>query len=125
MPYISVDDGGGVDWTNSEKGIWTEFLFTFVLVTVVLNTAATRNVSYADNSFFGLAIGFTVFVGAASAGGLSGGAFNPAVVVGVNTALEVVDNPLLSIIPQIPLPSPEAWSWIVVILIDFLGGVVA
>ncbi|WP_407688622.1 aquaporin [Mycobacterium sp. HUMS_1102779] len=35
-----------------------------------------------DNSFYGLAIGATVLVGAVAVGGVSGGAFNPAVVVG-------------------------------------------
>ena len=35
------------------------------------------------NSFYGLAIGFTVLAGAYSVGGISGGAFNPAVAVGI------------------------------------------
>jgi aquaporin Z len=34
-----------------------------------------------DNSFYGLAIGFTVFAGASAVGSLSGGAFNPAVAI--------------------------------------------
>jgi aquaporin Z len=54
-----------------------EFLFTFALVYVVLNVATARGTS--GNSFFGLAIGFTVLVGAFSVGNISGGAFNPAV----------------------------------------------
>jgi aquaporin Z len=37
------------------------------------------------NSFYGLAIGFTVLVGAITVGGISGGAFNPAVGLGVWT----------------------------------------
>ena len=36
----------------------------------------------AGNSFFGLAIGFTVLAGAFAVGDVSGGAFNPAVAVG-------------------------------------------
>jgi aquaporin Z len=58
-----------------------EFLFTFALVYVVLNTATTRGT--AGNSYYGLAIGFTVVVGAYAVGGVSGGAFNPAVALGV------------------------------------------
>merc|ERR1719502_2512489 len=54
-----------------------EAIFTFALVTVVLNTATTK--ASEGNSFYGLAIGFTVFCGAVCAGGISGGAFNPAV----------------------------------------------
>jgi aquaporin Z len=57
-----------------------EFLFTFALVYVVLNAATAAGT--AGNSFYGLAIGFTVVVGALAAGPVSGGAFNPAVAVG-------------------------------------------
>ena len=59
-----------------------EFLFTFALVYVVLNTATAKGTS--GNSFYGLAIGFTVMVGAFSVGNISGGAFNPAVAVGIS-----------------------------------------
>ena len=58
-----------------------EFLFTFALVFVVLNVATAKGTS--GNSFYGLAIGFTVMVGAFSVGPISGGAFNPAVAVGI------------------------------------------
>jgi aquaporin Z len=57
-----------------------EFLFTFALVYVVLNVATARGTE--GNSFYGLAIGFTVLVGAYAVGSISGGAFNPAVVLG-------------------------------------------
>ena len=57
-----------------------EFLFTFALALVVLNTATAAGTK--DNSFYGLAIGFTVMVGAFAGGEISGGAFNPAVGVG-------------------------------------------
>jgi aquaporin Z len=59
-----------------------EFLFTFLLAYVVLNVATSQD--HADNSFYGLAIGFTVFAGAAAVGGLSGAAFNPAVAIAVS-----------------------------------------
>jgi aquaporin Z len=57
-----------------------EFLFTFALCLVVLNTATASATE--GNSFYGLAIGFTVMVGAFSGGAISGGAFNPAVGIG-------------------------------------------
>ncbi len=57
-----------------------EFLFTFALVFVVLNVATTK--ANEGNSFYGLAIGATVMVGAFAVGGVSGGAFNPAVALG-------------------------------------------
>lgn len=58
-----------------------EFLFTFALAWVVLNAATAKGT--AGNSFYGLAIGFTVLAGAVAVGGVSGGAFNPAVGLGV------------------------------------------
>lgn len=58
-----------------------EFLGTFALAYVVLNVATAKATS--GNSFYGLAIGFTVFVSAVAVGGISGGAFNPAVAVGL------------------------------------------
>jgi aquaporin Z len=57
-----------------------EFVFTFALVYVVLNVATSKD--QPGNQFFGLAIGFTVAVGAFAVGGVSGGAFNPAVAFG-------------------------------------------
>lgn len=57
-----------------------EFLFTFALAYVVLNSATSRET--ANNSFYGLAIGMTVMVGAFSVGAISGGAFNPAIATG-------------------------------------------
>jgi aquaporin Z len=58
-----------------------ESLFTFALAYVVLNVATAR--ATAGNSYFGLAIGFTVLAGAIAVGGVSGGLFNPAVALGV------------------------------------------
>jgi aquaporin Z len=59
-----------------------ELVFTFALAYVVLNVATAEETS--GNSYFGLAIGFTVLVGAYAVGAISGGAFNPAVAVGVS-----------------------------------------
>lgn len=60
-----------------------EFLFTFALCFVVLNTATAKATE--GNSYFGLAIGITVMVGAYAVGGVSGGAFNPAVAFGISS----------------------------------------
>ena len=60
-----------------------EAIFTFALAFVVLNVATSRD--HPDNGFYGLAIGFTVVAGAFAVGGLSGGAFNPAVAMGAAT----------------------------------------
>jgi aquaporin Z len=73
----------GTEYSVPAK-LLVEFLFTFALVYVVLNSATAK--ATAGNSFYGLAIGFTVVVGALAVGPVSGGAFNPAVAVGVATA---------------------------------------
>jgi aquaporin Z len=83
-----------------------EFLFTFALVYVVLNVATAKGTS--GNSFYGLAIGMTVMVGAFSVGNISGGVFNPAIAVGIT------------------LMGLSAWSSIWIFLVaDFLGGAAA
>ena len=83
-----------------------EFLFTFALVYVVLNVATAKDTS--GNSFYGVAIGFTVLVGAFSVGNISGGAFNPAVAAGISVM------------------GLSSWSniWIY-LLAEFAGGAVA
>ena len=64
------------------QALLAEFLFTFALCYVVLNVATAKGT--ANNSFYGLAIGMTVMAGAFSVGGISGGAFNPAVAVAIS-----------------------------------------
>jgi aquaporin Z len=83
-----------------------EFLFTFALVYVVLNVATSKDTS--GNSFYGLAIGFTVLTGAFAVGDISGGAFNPAVAVGIS---------VLGISPW-----PNLWLYLVA---NLAAGVVA
>ena len=70
-PGVTVGNG---------TAIMVEALFTFALALVVLNVATARKTE--GNSFYGLAIGFTVAVGAFAGGAISGGAFNPAVGLG-------------------------------------------
>lgn len=80
----TVPAEGLIPLSDSElmpKAMFAEFIGTFALVYVVLNTATAEGTS--GNSFYGLAIGFTVLVGAITLGGISGGAFNPAVAIGL------------------------------------------
>ena len=63
------------------NALLAEFLYTFALCYVVLNVATAKGTS--GNSFYGLAIGFTVMAGAFAVGPISGGVFNPAVAVGI------------------------------------------
>ena len=65
---------------SAGKMLVAEFLFTFALAWVVLHVATARGTD--GNSFYGLAIGFTVVAGAFAVGGTSGGAFNPAIALG-------------------------------------------
>ena len=57
-----------------------EFVFTFALCLVVLNVATAKATS--GNSFYGLAIGFTIVVAVFAGARISGGAYNPAVAIG-------------------------------------------
>jgi aquaporin Z len=66
--------------TTTMQAFLVEALFTFALCLVVLNVATSKRTE--GNSYFGLAIGFTVVVAAFAGGGISGGAFNPAVGTG-------------------------------------------
>jgi aquaporin Z len=88
------------------RALIVEFLFTFALVYVVLNVATSKET--AGNSNYGLAIGFTVLTGAFAVGSISGGAFNPAVAIGIG-AMGLV----------------KASSIWVHLVADFAGGAVA
>ncbi len=88
---------------SAGKMLVVEFLFTFALAYVVLNVATAKGTE--GNSFYGLAIGFVVVVGAISVGWISGAAFNPAIALGAT------------------ILGAFKWSniWIY-LLADFLGG---
>lgn len=64
------------------QALIAELLGTFALAYVVLNVATAK--ANSGNSFYGLAIGFTVFACATGLGKISGGAFNPAVAIGAS-----------------------------------------
>lgn len=79
--YLKVDEKVIPIAPAAVPAIIAEFLFTFALCYVVLHTATAK--ATAGNSNYGLAIGFTVLIGAYAVGAVSGGAFNPAVAVGL------------------------------------------
>ena len=64
------------------QALLAEFVFTFILCFVILSVATNPKVE--NNQYYGLAIGLVVASGAISVGNISGGAFNPAVVFGLN-----------------------------------------
>lgn len=68
---------------NVPRALLAEGLFTFALAYTVLNTTNAKGT--AGNSFYGLAVGMMFMAGAFAVGNISGGAFNPAVAVGVAT----------------------------------------
>lgn len=79
--YFSEGKNTAIMDLSVGKALVAEFLFAFALCFVVLNVATARATE--GNSYFGLAIGFTVLVGAFSVGDISGAAFNPAVALGL------------------------------------------
>jgi aquaporin Z len=101
---------GGVEVAASSPAVGpallAEFLFTFALCYVVLSIATAKGTK--GNSAYGLAIGFTVLTGAYAVGGISGGAFNPAVAVGIT---------MMGL-------SPVSAFWIFIVA-NFLGGAAA
>jgi aquaporin Z len=98
---------GGLDLTGRVlPALIGELVFTFALGWVVLNVATSDD--HPVNSFYGLAIGFTVTAGAIAVGNISGSAFNPAVTVALMAA------------------SLFAWKWIwLYLLAQFAGGALA
>merc|ERR1719190_266894 len=67
-----------------------EFLYTFMLCFVVLNVAASKKEKVKKegekSQYFGLAIGFVIVAGAYGPGAISGGCFNPAVAIAIDTS---------------------------------------
>ncbi len=80
---VPIHPGTGV---QTASALAVEVLYTFALALVVLNVATSKKTE--GKGFYGLAIGFTVVCAAFAAGGISGGAFNPA----VGTALTIASS---------------------------------
>jgi aquaporin Z len=76
---VPIAPGAGV---GVVQALLVEIFYTTALALVVLNVATAKGT--ARNSFYGLAIGFTVIAAAIAGGGISGGAFNPAVGIGLS-----------------------------------------
>lgn len=106
--YLKGEQGLATDdsMVSIEKWLIVEFLFTFALVFVVLNVATAK--ATAGNSYYGMAIGFTVVVGVFAAGSISGGSYNPAVALGL-VVMGLLKTKFL-------------WTHLVG---DFVGGIVA
>jgi aquaporin Z len=81
-----------------------EVIGTFALVYVILNVATSPKT--ANNQYYGLAIGFTVVAMAYALGPVSGGAFNPAVALGLSV-FEKID-----------------WSGLWIYLVGSFGGAI-
>jgi aquaporin Z len=79
--YLKNDPAIAPQELKIAPALIAEFVGTFALAYVVLNVATAKATS--GNSFYGLAIGFTVMTMAFALGGISGGAFNPAVATGI------------------------------------------
>lgn len=82
--FFDVERPGAFSGNDLAMAVVAELLFTFALCWVVLNVATSKD--HPNNSFYGLAIGFTVLAGAVAVGGISGGLFNPAVGFGIAIA---------------------------------------
>ena len=95
---------------GTATAIAVEALYTFALALVVLNVATIQKTK--GNSFYGLAIGFTIVVAAYAGGPLSGGAFNPAVGFGPILVHSIFADGTLG----------ELWIYIVGPLIGAAGG---
>jgi aquaporin Z len=100
----------GKDAVSVAAALLVEGLYTFALALVVLNVATAAKTD--GNSFYGLAIGFTVVVGAFAGGAISGGAFNPAVGVGPTVVHALLTKAAI----------PNLWIYLVG---PFAGGLLA
>ena len=106
---------------SSGKMLIVEFLFTFALAWVVLNVATARGTE--GNSFYGLANGFTVLTGALAVGGISGGAFNPAIALGAMvTGLFEWSNIWIYLIADFLGAAVAAWAFLFVLPAEKLTG---
>jgi aquaporin Z len=103
VSYVFKMEGAGAcAISDTTQGIVAELLGTFALAYVVLNVATAKGTS--GNSFYGLAIGGTVLAMATALGSYSGGAYNPAVAVGLS------------------LQKAFCWSQIWIYLVGCFGG---
>lgn len=104
-----------------------EALFTFALVLVVLNVGVSERAK--GNQYFGAAIGLTVAAAAAAGGPISGGAFNPAVGVGLNLVrlfqTTAIDAGILNQQVQSSNPGAEAGVFALYLIGPVVGALLA
>jgi len=82
--FSNFGPAGKYTWVEAGAA---ETLYTFMLCFVVLRAAVSEVASASKtNEYFPIAIGFVVVAGGYAAGGISGGAFNPAVAFGLDVA---------------------------------------
>lgn len=79
----SIPVGPSAGYGMTHAGL-CEFFYTFMLCFVILNVAVSKGLQ--GNQFYGLAIGFVIVAGAYGAGAVSGGCFNPAVAIALDTS---------------------------------------
>jgi aquaporin Z len=83
LSYLIMDRTFGPEpaaTTTTATVLLVEGLYTCLLALVVLN-CATREATK-GNSYYGLAIGFTILVASYAGGAITGGAYNPAIATG-------------------------------------------
>ncbi len=97
----------------SAPTLLAEFLFTFALVFVVLNTMTAR--ANSGNSFYGLAVGAIVTGGGLVVGGVSGASFNPAVSLSLCMAGQLAWVDLwMHLLPQLVAAIAAAYTFLAV-----------
>jgi len=79
---FNLAPAAGFTWIHAALA---EIIYTMMLCFVVLNVACSK-MHAGKNQFYGLAIGFVVIAGGYGAGHISGGCFNPAVAIGIDTS---------------------------------------
>jgi aquaporin Z len=85
LSYVVLEQTFGpapADTAATVTVLLVEGIFTFMLALVVLNVAVAKETQ--GNSFYGLAIGFTIAVAVFAGGPISGGVYNPAVGTGAS-----------------------------------------
>jgi len=102
---FNLAPAAGFTWVHAALA---EIIYTMMLCFVVLNVACSK-MHAGKNQFYGLAIGFVVIAGGYGAGHISGGCFNPAVAIGIDTS-----------------SAGMGWGWCVAYTIfEFIGAAIA
>jgi aquaporin Z len=79
---FNLSPSGSFQWWQA---MLCELIYTFMLCFVVLNVAASKQQG-CNNQYYGLAIGYVIVAGAYGPGAISGGCFNPAVAIAIDSS---------------------------------------